>query len=118
MKLSLQKTLIAAMALLLVGALGAAGYFYNKAYGSKNADPAKEAAAVVERVGKLMILPTDETPTIATVSDPAKLRDQKFFTNAKEGDKVLIYTHAGKAILYDPAANKIVEVAPINLGPQ
>ena len=36
--------------------------------------------------------------------------------NAKVGFKVLIYTQAKKAILYDPGANKIVEVAPVNIG--
>ena len=37
----------------------------------------------VEKVGKLMVLPVGEQPTIATVVDPAKLKDQPFFSNAK-----------------------------------
>ena len=71
---------------------------------------------LVARVGKLILLPTGETPTIATVSDPSKLADQPFFAKAKVGDKVLLYQNAKKAYLYDPVANKILEVAPINLG--
>ena len=67
----------------------------------------------VADVSKLMILPTDETPTMATVSDPSKLKDQPFFANAHAGDEVLIYNKAQKAVLYDPTQNKIVEVAPI-----
>ena len=39
-----------------------------------------------------------------------------FFSKAKVGDKVIIYTNARKAILYDPVAGKIVEVAPVNIG--
>ena len=35
----------------------------------------------------------------------------------KNGDKVLIYSQAGKAYLYDPVINKLLEVAPINLKP-
>ena len=70
----------------------------------------------MERVSRLIILPTDEEPTIATVADPDRLQDQPFFDNAKTGDKLLIYTNARKAILYDPVSDKIVEVAPINIG--
>jgi hypothetical protein len=72
-------------------------------------------AKTIQAVGKLVILPTNETPTVAAVTDLAPLKDQPFFANAKVGDKVLIYAKAGKAILYDPQANKVVEIAPINI---
>ncbi len=75
---------------------------------------AKEVKDISNRVSKLMILPQNETPTLATVSDPEKLKNQPFFANAKTGFKVLVYAQAQKAILYDPYENKIVEVAPIN----
>ncbi len=73
----------------------------------------RETAALLARVRALMILP-DEQPTIATVTDPSKLQDQEFFQGAKLGDKVLIFTAAKKVILYDPAADRIVDVAPLN----
>ena len=63
-----------------------------------------------------MILPTGETPTIATVTDLAPLKNQPFFANARVGYKVIIYTNAKRAILYDPVSDKIVETAPLNLG--
>ncbi len=81
--------------------------------------PAQEEAAqleintLIERVGELIVLPTGEEPTVATVSDPEKLKDQVFFANAKVGDKVLIYTKARKAYLYDPEGDILLEVAPI-----
>lgn len=97
---------------------GIAAYFYSQ-YSALKADPAKDAKAevdkVVAEVGKLIVLP-DEQPTIATVTDVEKLKDQAFFSKAKNGDKVLIYTEAKKAVLYDPINHKIVEVAPINIG--
>ena len=71
---------------------------------------------VVTDVGKLMVLPTGEVPTVAQVSDATKLKSQPFFANAQNGDRVLIYTKAGKAILYRPSINKIIDVAPVNLG--
>jgi hypothetical protein len=67
-------------------------------------------------VGLLIVLPKNETPTIATVSDPSVLKNQAFFVDAKKGDKVLIYTNAKKAILYDPVIKKIINVAPVNTG--
>jgi hypothetical protein len=67
---------------------------------------------LINRVGALMLLP-DEKPTVAVVSDLGKLKGQRFFANAKEGDVVLMYAHAQKAILYSPTLNKIIEVAPI-----
>lgn len=77
-----------------------------------------EAKVLAKRVGELMFLPVDELPTIATVSDPEALKNQSFFVDAKKGDKVLIYSNARKAILYDPIANKIITIAPVNLSSQ
>lgn len=104
---------------LLVILAGAAGYLYFQISALKQ-DPdslaQKEAEELVAVVGKLILLPQGETPTVATVSDPTKLADQAFFAKAKIGDKVLLYPNAQKAYLYDPVANKVLEVAPINLG--
>lgn len=75
----------------------------------------EEARQVVDRVGQLIILPADESPTVATVTDLEALKDQAFFANAQIGDKVLIYANAGKAILYRPSENKVIEKAPMHL---
>jgi hypothetical protein len=75
-----------------------------------------EQQVLLEKVGKLILLPKDEEPTIASVTDPAKLKDQPFFANAATGDRVIIYTNARKAILYRPSTNILVEVAPVNVG--
>lgn len=73
-----------------------------------------EANALVAKVSKLMALPADETPTIATVTDASIVKDQPFFAQAQNGDKVLIYQKAGKAILYRESENKIIEVGAVN----
>ena len=76
-----------------------------------------ENQKIIDMVGKLLLLPEGEAPTIATVTDPAKLKsEQAFFAKAEDGDKVLIYTRALKAIMYRPSTNKIVEVAPLVIG--
>lgn len=79
-----------------------------------NAQSQKEVDRIVKKVGRLVVLPENETPTLATVSEPDKLKDQPFFANAKTGFKVLFYTQAKKAILYDPEKDRVVEIAPIN----
>lgn len=79
---------------------------------TSNQSGSGEVSEVVQEVGRLMVLP-NETPTLATVSDQTKLANQPFFAHAQNGDKVLIYTQAKKAILYRPSIDKIIEVAPI-----
>ena len=85
---------------------------------SKNsaASAQKQIQDVVAKVAKLIELPQNEQPTLATVSDVNKLKDQPFFKNAKNGDKVLIYAKNKKAIIYRPSSNKLVEVVSINVG--
>jgi hypothetical protein len=68
---------------------------------------------IIENVGKLILLPSDDTPTLAKVSDLSALQSQTFFKNAEVGDIVLMYPKSLRAILYDPIQNKIIEVGPI-----
>ena len=103
---------------IVIGLAGTSYYFYQK---SKNVPTGQEQAvlaetnALVKEIGKIMVLPKNETPTIATVSDPQALKSREFFVDAKKGDKVLMYTTAKKAILYDPVAKKIINVAPLTI---
>mgnify|MGYP001563556634 CR=1 FL=1 len=76
----------------------------------------KENKKLVDEIGRLMELPKDEEPTVALVNDIERLKSQAFFQNAKNGDKVLIYTTAKKAILYRPSDGKVIEVAPVTIG--
>lgn len=115
----MKKVVPLALIVLLLGVSGAAFYFYRQAKAIQS-DPTivaqKEAEDLVARVGKLIILPEGEIPTVATVSDPDALKGQAFFAKAKAGDKILLYQNALRAFLYDPVDNKVLEVAPINLG--
>lgn len=104
--------------LLLIGVTGFLWYQLSLVRQNPEAVSAREINDIVKRLGRLIVLPDGEQPTVATVSDPERLKDQPFFVKAKKGDKVLIYTNARKAILYDPIADKIVEVAPLNIGQQ
>lgn len=109
------------LVLILLAAFATAGYFYwQYAEAQRKLEDPREAAAfavkdVTDRVGRLIVLPTDEIPTLATVTDAEKLKSQAFFTNAENGDKVLIYTRNRLAIIYRPSDNKIIAVGTVNL---
>lgn len=108
--------------ILLILALLPAFYFYSKYQKAKKqlntptATADSEKQKVLTRLGQLMVLPVGEEPTVATISDKEKLKDQPFFAKAKNGDVLVIYTQARKAILFDPVADKIVDVVSISLG--
>jgi len=114
-----QSMLLVVLAVVVV-ALGVSNVYTYRKYSALQENPQKVAQETVEKlvseVNNIYELPTDETPTVATVTDPSKLKDQPFFAKAKEGDKVLIYTNARLAIIYDPTTKKIVQVAPVTIG--
>jgi len=113
-------------AIILLGGLAAAGLLarqnvaLKKQLAQAKQNPQQiaqdQVKDLIAQVGKLVVLPSDEQPTVATVTDLGPLKDQPFFANAKLDDKVLIYAKAKKAILYRPSENKIIEIAPVNLG--
>lgn len=109
-----QKTIkqLIILALFLVFLIGALIYYFY--YKTQQSLVSKDKNLVTE-VEKLIELPTDEAPTIATVLAEDKVSKELFFKNAKVGDKLLAYLKAKKAVLYRPSTNKIIEVAPIVL---
>lgn len=74
-----------------------------------------ESEATIKKLSQMVVLPSDESPTVATVIDYTKLQSQPFFSNAQNGDKALLYAKAKKAFLYRPSINKLVEVATLNI---
>ena len=93
-------------------------YWYGVQSAVKDPDRAaqEETIKLLAEISRIIVLPSNEIPVIATVNDPVKLTNQPFFTKAKAGDKVLIYPNNKKAILYNPVDKKIIEVAPLSIG--
>lgn len=76
----------------------------------------KKVKELLEKVGNLIVLPKDEEPTVATITDVESLKqEQSFYSDAKNGDRVIIYMQAKKAIIYDEENNILVNVGPIFL---
>jgi hypothetical protein len=117
----LRKSIFIALIFIAVVFAASSVYFYWQ-FSQLKTNPQKlvqeESLALIGKVSRLIVLPEGEMPTIATVSDPDKLKDQPFFAKAKVGDKVLIFPNSQKAILYNPTNDIIVEVAPVNIGQQ
>lgn len=108
------------LALLAVGGGGAGVYYFDKYQKEvkKVSNPKEDVKVLLEKVGKLIDLPTGEEPTIATVTNADQITAQPFFAKAKNGDRVIIYTNARMAILFDETAGKIMNVGTINMGTQ
>ena len=106
------------LALLAIGGGGTGVYYYGKyqAELKRVNDPESEVKALLTQIEKLIDLPKDEEPTVATVKDADQIRQQPFFTKAKDGDRVIIYTNARLAILFDAVAGKIMNVGTLNVG--
>ena len=71
------KKLVLILVLLVVVLGGTTFYFYknSKLYKvDQNVADQAEAKALMEKVGKLIVLPEGEVPTIATVTDPEALK--------------------------------------------
>lgn len=98
--------------------IAASGYYFYKFQKIKNNPELvkqEEIKAITDKVGKLMELPEGEELTLATVVEKEKLMGQNFFRNSENGDKILIYAKAKKAILFRPSTGKIIEAAPLIL---
>lgn len=108
----------ALVALLIVGLAGAGGYYYSQ-YQKIKKNPQtvvkQDTQNLVEKVSKLIDVPKDEEPTVAAIADKSKLKDQPFFSNAENGDKILIFTKAKKAIIYRESTNRLINVGPLNI---
>lgn len=74
----------------------------------------KELDSLLGDVRRHLILPEDEQPVVATISDiDALSKEQPFFEGASNGDKVIVYTTASKAIIYSPERDVIVNVGTV-----
>lgn len=113
---SLKKMMLVAFFLALAsGSAAIAAYYYSRYQRVKDPQVVaqEEAHDLAKKVDQLISVPQNETPTIATVSDKEQLKGQAFFANAENGDKVLIYVAAKKAVLYRPSQDKVIEAAPL-----
>lgn len=81
---------------------------------NESTNPDDEKKSILDTLAKFIELPSDE-PVIMTISDIEKLKDNPFFTNAKNDDKVIVFKDSKRAILYRPSTSKLVEMQTVSL---
>jgi len=87
-------------------------YFLNKPTPEERAK--QELASAIARVSKIMILPQDDQPVLATVTDAKTLiAQQTFFAGSINGDQLLLFPKSMKAVIWSPSRSKIINVGPI-----
>lgn len=89
-----------------------AGQRQDQAIKIQSVENTKPVSSFVAEISKFIILP-EENPIIVTVAKIELLKDNLFFVDAKNGDKVLLFEKANKAILYDPIVNKIINTGTV-----
>jgi len=116
------KVFIAVIGILSVIALGSgflAFKFYQSSKGNavlgantSNTQPDPKAQEVKNNISKEILVPSEE-PTIASIVDINKLKQQNaaFYADAQNGDYLVLYST--KAIVYRLEENKIINVLPI-----
>lgn len=107
--------------LVILVLLGLSGYLYRQLRIEKKANNStassqeavkKESEDLKNKISKLMSLP-NETPVVGTVNDKDKFKDQPFFSGVENGDKLLIFAEAKKAVIYREKDNRIINAGPI-----
>ncbi len=69
---------------------------------------------IKNKVSKHIVLPNDEDPALATITDINKI-STPFLKQAENGDKMLVYQNAKKVILYRPSIDRIIDVGPVSI---
>jgi hypothetical protein len=105
--------------IIIGGLLFSTYYFwqkYRKILKNPNIVAQEEVKGITEKIQKFMDLPEGETPDLAKVSNKEKLEGQPFFQKSQNGDVVLIYLKAKRAILYRPSTNRVIDMVPLSEG--
>lgn len=110
------KKILYILIVLVIILLGFALYkkFYNPKTDSQNQQLTdKQVSSLVKKVSKLILVP-DEKPVVATILKADELiAEQKFYAGSKNGDYLIVFPEAKKAIIYRAKEDKLINVGPI-----
>lgn len=98
-------------ALAVVGIIVLAAVVISNVFKRPNYD---DVTTVKMALSKHMVLPQDEEPLLATVTDRTALKTP-FLREADDGDRILIYEKARRVIIYRPSIDKIIDIGPVEV---
>ncbi len=113
--------LLAVLLAVVIAGAGGTYYFYSQYQEAKrqlkevSSTGQNQVQEMVGEVGKLMELPTDETPTLATIKNTENFTEHPFLSKGQADDKLLIYPQSKMVIMYRPSSKKIVAVGTVNI---
>lgn len=108
------------MAVLLVGSLGAAVYFWQQSQDAKSnsteevaARNSEESKRIVTALDEILLTEREEDPLVARVDNPEALKkaNPDFYKNVQQGDHLIVFTQ--RAVIYRESEKKIINIAPI-----
>lgn len=103
--------ILIAVAALAVAAVSYASYRY---FTSEDVQQAQYSRELIEKVSVQTDIPKNELPAVATISQSAVLKKQPFFVNAQDGDLLLLFRSANKAVLYREQTNQVINTGGLS----
>ncbi len=94
-----------------IGVLLTTSYIFLK---YRDSSTAESAESIKVLISKHVVLPADEEPAYATITDKNKL-ETPFLKQAENGDKLLIYQNNQKIIIYRPSIDRIIDIGPVSI---
>ena len=99
--MQLSKVTIAALSistLVIIGAISVVGYVYlGKTPDSSNTQNSSQDEDPSIKILKKYLDFPEENPTLTTITDPEKLKDEAFFKNALKGDQLFFFPKSSKS---------------------
>lgn len=116
------KFILVVLVVMLVGGSIGFGAYALKKYQDVKKNPGSVVAnnnkVLLDKLGKILQLPTGEDPQIASVSDKSKLGSDPFFRDVENNDYLIVYTKARRIIVYRESANKVINQGPFTINTQ
>lgn len=117
-----QLVVIISVAIVLIVAISAAVFFFAK-YNNLKQNSSNTSQDLQGRISKKVAMhfeAPNETPTIAQINNKSQLQKEQgeFFSNAQDGDYLVIYPKRQVAVIYREGVDRIINTGPIDLQSQ
>lgn len=105
--------IIGVLLIVIVGYALTQTSFLSKKMSTSSQLSQKEIQQLIDRVSAVVQVKTDETPSVATITDISimKANNPILYRDAQNGDRMLVWTD--KAVIYSTTQDKVISVMPM-----